>query len=365
MHHVCLVSDQPIPNFLPMLQPELKPIEVTLVVSEKMRNKATWLRKIIEAHQVHVTQDLSLGDISDINKMEDVFLCWLDTQKDKDGIALNVTGGNKPMAIAAQEAFRAAGLAVFYVDIATDLVSWVEPNAAPIQLSENLSVENVMSLNGFSITSSQFCSRVENVKWQALSTTLARDVKKWGPALGRLNGYATKAEERHSLDCGNVEENVLYWEELLSELYGNELIRDNHSLYFSSEAARRFCNGAWLEHLVFCAIKRLGFDKKAARMNVCIEDGSKNRNELDAVVVSHNMLYVIECKTKNMKFGDAASDAVYKLADLVRIGGLRARGILVSYRSLRDEDKRRAKIYGITVIDNLARLDELLEAAFR
>ena len=48
MNHVLLVSDQAMPNFLPVLNKELKPTTVTLAVSSKMQHRAQWLKNEIE-----------------------------------------------------------------------------------------------------------------------------------------------------------------------------------------------------------------------------------------------------------------------------------------------------------------------------
>ena len=44
MNHVLLVSAQPMPNFLPILDAALKPDSVTLVVSAQMKDRAEWLK---------------------------------------------------------------------------------------------------------------------------------------------------------------------------------------------------------------------------------------------------------------------------------------------------------------------------------
>ena len=61
MNHVCLVSDQPMPNFLPILNRRLKPESVTLVVSERMRARAEWLKREIAKHQVAILDDIDIG----------------------------------------------------------------------------------------------------------------------------------------------------------------------------------------------------------------------------------------------------------------------------------------------------------------
>ena len=48
------------------------------------------------------------------------------TQREGQSIALNVTGGNKLMALAAQAVAQAAGWPAFYVDVDTDQVVWLD-----------------------------------------------------------------------------------------------------------------------------------------------------------------------------------------------------------------------------------------------
>ena len=80
-----------------------------------------------------------------------------------------------------------------------------------------------------------------------------------------------------------------------------------------------------------------------------------------------NRLFFVECKTKRLVGDNLAAAAIYKLDALRKAGGLRIRGILVSFRRVRDGDKRRAEEANIKVIDQagLPRLKELLAAAIR
>ena len=61
MNHVLLVSQQAMPNFLPVLNRDLKPDSVTLVVSDGMRNRAEWLKNEIKKLQVEIKPDIEIG----------------------------------------------------------------------------------------------------------------------------------------------------------------------------------------------------------------------------------------------------------------------------------------------------------------
>lgn len=381
-HQMLLVSAQPMPNFLPILNQELKPESVTLVVSEKMKDRARWLKDEISKHQVEILPDIEIGNSeTDIAAVQDVLMKWADGHSELMGESvLNVTGGTKPMAIAAQEVFRMAGRPVFYVDVATDLVSWVSSdNRESVRLEKSPTLNQVLGLNGFRLESGDFKSEVENEKWRHFCDEIASSPSDWALAIGALNNLAAnsvdeseyargsaKRSDALRFQYGNHELAIPRWNEMLDMLHADELISGAtmHERFVSLEAAR-FCAGIWLEHFVFKKLKGFGFDRKRALMNARIVDEKDNRNEIDSIVVHGNTCYVIEDKTKNMKSrrdaANVADQAVYKLAQVSKSMGLRTKGILVSARNVRPEDKDRARAYGVEVIDWLPNLESDLK----
>lgn len=379
-HQLLLVSAQPMPNFLPILNSELKPEAVTLVVSDKMKDRAGWLKKEIAKHQVAVLPDIEIGNAeTDIAAIQDALMKWADEHKVlMEESVLNVTGGTKPMAIAAQEVFRMGGRPVFYVDVATDKVSWVSGSGEALQLEKSPNLSQFLGLNGFELESGDFTSIVENEKWRHFCDEIASSPSDWARALGSLNarassavdGYKSARNQREKSNAltfkyGSCELANAKWNEMLDMLHADELISGTTAAErFVSIEAARFCAGIWLEHYVFSMLKGFRFDRKHALMNATIKDEKGNRNELDSIVIHRNTCYVIEDKTKNMKVhGDVnvADQAVYKLAQLSRNMGLRAKGILVSARTVRPEDRDRARTYGVEIIDWLPDLEHRLK----
>ena len=121
--HVVLVSQQAAPNLLAAMDPSLKPAEVVLVVSNKMKERAVSLERVLKEGGVR-THRLPLTDEHDYSALESVLL-ELAAARGGESIALNVTGGTKLMALAAQSIALAAGWSVFYVDADTDEVIWL------------------------------------------------------------------------------------------------------------------------------------------------------------------------------------------------------------------------------------------------
>jgi len=366
MIHLCLVSDQPVPNLLPALDPSLRPETVVLAVSPEMEPQARHLEKALQRHGV-VTERFPLSDAYDLRLLTNRFLDFL-AEHEASSLALNVTGGTKPMAIAAQEAFRLAGKPVFYVGIQSDQLQWLDPDKAPVSLANGPGLATFLLAHGYQANIPGPRKLPET--WNAAADALAQQAGPWGRAIGRLNAIAKEAEERRSLEGRRIDNDEAGpWDEMLKTLYDSGVIAyyDDRKVRFTDDNARFFANGGWLEHFVYRTLRTLPALKDLS-MNVTVEDEKGNRNELDAAFLLHNRLYVVECKTR--RFGERGADApastaIYKLDALKRIGGLRTHGILVSYRQLRPEHKRRAEADGIQVVDggSLPRLREVLRLA--
>ena len=114
--HVCLVSGQAAPNLLPLLDAAIKPKRVELIVTPEMKKRAEYLEKIIRPKGIAVTLH-ELDSAADYDSIQELLLTVIGDYEDLGEIALNVTGGTKWMAIAAQEVFRSNDMPVFYVDI--------------------------------------------------------------------------------------------------------------------------------------------------------------------------------------------------------------------------------------------------------
>ena len=376
MHHLCLVSDQTMPNFLPVLNEALRPECVTLVVTPQKAGQAACLKACLTERGVRV-EELPIENATDLTALTDRFVDWIAAHENED-IVLNVTGGTKPMAIAAQEAFRMAGKPVFYVDIATDRVLWVGESAgAPIRLEKTPSMRTAVRLCGLDIEDSAIRSSARQ-EWLGFADAIAPDIHTWSRALGRLNLLASDAEAR---GCLSGDDRRLggaippRWQELKDLLCAHRLTAYPDTVEFLGEEERRFCNGVWLEHLVFGWVKReFGLTKEQVRLNVnvvsCMARQSV-RNEVDCLVFLHNTFYLLECKTSNLSRhtsegeGCAVDDTIYKIAQLTRQYGLRAKGAIVSARSVRAVDKRRAGLFGIEIFDDFPTLKERLRKFLR
>ena len=109
--HLCLVSDQPIPNLLLIVNAVTRPDKVVLAVTTDMqkKHKDKYLKDVLKKY-VKDIEELQIEDPYDIQKCCKVFVEWLLQQMAANPgaeICLNTTGGTKPMSLGAVSALSA------------------------------------------------------------------------------------------------------------------------------------------------------------------------------------------------------------------------------------------------------------------
>lgn len=361
--HLCLVSAQATPNLLPVLDEEWRPGKVVLATSPQMKASAEALGGVIRRKGIGVLVEfLELPDAYDYEALQDAFLGYLSTHE-VESVALNVTGGTKLMAVAAQEAFRADGRPVLYVSVESDEVIVIGQEARSRALSASLKVRDLLESHGFEVEQQQI--PVVNGEIRDLCARVVDHVSSAGRALGQLNFLAERAREAPGMRVRLTEAQLD--SRSLSDVMAlfaqaHQLRFEGPSVQFPSEAARFFVNGGWLEQHVFNAVQDLrGRDKRITdvAMNVkVIHPDGKTRNEADVAFLFRNTLHLIECKTANLSSDgaggdDKATEAIYKMEALLKLGGLRTRGMIVDYRgalSAHQPNLDRARAAGIEVV---------------
>ncbi len=359
--HVCLVSQQATPNLIPVLDSRTRPREVVLVVSPDMRERAKWLHEAFAARGIRVSECL-VADAWDIASVQEALLNLL-VRRDGETLALNVTGGTKPMAMAAQEVFRAGGHPVFYVHPERNEIIPLWPRGESIRMEDRVEISEYLAVHGFRELSRDKREFADG--HHLLCDEWVKEVERFGEPLRRVNGLAAKAKGVLRVGMGRSTRDDRV-REVLDKLdrYGIATV-EGETLTFPDEASRFFANGGWLELHVARVIEGLrevlGSPDTARSLQV--ESGDGVRNEIDVAFLSRNRLFLVECKSRRMQ-GDAQDgpgpETLYKLDSLTALGGLNTRGLLVSYQNVDDWDRKRAKELRIKIVQagelrNLAR----------
>jgi hypothetical protein len=378
--HLCLVSAQATPNLLPVLDEAWRPAKVVLACSAQMKAAAAALRAVIQTKcSGLVVETLDLPNAYDYGALSDAFLNYLAEHAD-EAIALNVTGGNKLMAVAAQEVFRSAGKPVFYVNVETDEVLVIGDasgeKATSQPLRAKLKVHEMLRAHGYTVPAQEQPQITRELR--DLTARLVDHVASAGRALGAINALARSVRDvpglKAELTPAQFDSRALM--DIVALFADADVLRQTgHVIQFKDEAARFFVNGGWLEAHVFEALQslraqydglsdvamgvRVGFASKA-------KDQARDKNEIDVAFLYRNTLHLIECKTANLAQsgkGDdnKATEALYKMESLLKLGGLRTRGMVVDYRgqlSQSEADRQRAAEAGIAIVSG-AQLKDL------
>lgn len=363
-----LVSDQAAPNLLAALDPLMKPQEVVLVVSKKMERRAEALKSVLSESGIKISQ-LSLPDEHSLSALEKSLLD-LASARDGESIAMNVTGGNKLMALAAYAVAQLAGWPSFYVDVDTDQIIWLEKNRPNQGLKQQLRLNHYLRGYGFGLKKGIDRPQI-NKDYQDLMSTLVQNVGTLEEAIGQMNWIGQHAEKEHTLSMKLTPRQLdsINLGALIRNFENAGIMRkQGDTVKFASDDARFFAKGGWLEYYVYQTVSHVTGDlairDKAA--NLRVQDSLGTESEIDVAFLAQNRLFAIECKTARMDSPEAtkANDTLHKLSDNCRrIGGLGTRGMLATYRSLRDSEMRLAKALNIEVVagNALARLDERLK----
>jgi hypothetical protein len=129
--HLCLVSDRPLANLIPLLQ--YRPDYVALGVSPKMQRQGQDFRQLLISLGAYTNERILSFAIPEqgIESIRDAALniqIELESRFPGCRIAYNATGGTKLMALAFAEVLRTdGGNPVFYTDTAQNCIEFIYP----------------------------------------------------------------------------------------------------------------------------------------------------------------------------------------------------------------------------------------------
>ena len=359
--HICLISGQPTPNLVPALSPDTRPKQVIMLVSAEMKEQAEYLKNVLRKYGVMTHEEMvpNAYDIGAIHKQVEEMIKKLTQKKDTPSIALNLTGGTKPMAIAAQTACFYNDIPYFYIRPDTNEVQLYTPvdgNMQTCKISSKLKLNDYLETHGFRLEQKLVSGiHILNDRVSDLQKSLVLNAHRFSEAIGIMNRLANEAERQKTLNIRIVEQDrTPDFDKLLDDFQAAGILSvSGDTLRFTSEGARFFANGGWLEDYVFDIVQKLPLQDCQKNCEVYRQSRFASKNEIDVAFMAKDRLYLIECKTRNFTRDEKiGQDTLYKLDSLLPdLGGLNARGMLVSYRQLDDATRKRANDNRIKVVE--------------
>ena len=193
---IMLVSEQAAPNLLAALDPKMKPKEAVLLVSQKMAARGDALKSVLQEAGIQ-TSRIVLPDEHNLAALENT-LMEVASQREGQSITLNLTGGTKLMALAAQSVAQLAQWPVFYVDVDTDQIIWLDKTQPAQALTQQLRINHY--LRGYGFTLNQGIERPQpNAAYQSLLQDLVLNVGSLEEPIGQLNWLGQQAESEGRL----------------------------------------------------------------------------------------------------------------------------------------------------------------------
>lgn len=366
--HLILISAQAVPNITPILDEQYRPKKVIMLVSADMRQRADWLESVIRSRVGNITR-WPVENAWDIEHIRDQVVDLLAVHH--ENIALNATGGTKPMSIAAYEVFRTFDKPIFYVHPEHDRIIWMHPADRPGgDLADRIKLPEFLKAFGAEVTAQGDHYGVPQ-RYRELTQTLVLNAETYTEPLRVLNAYAAKAKPALTAALEPKHRHYRQLEQLIEQFQDHRLLElKGGQLSFPSEEARFYINGGWLEQHVWgvCLNLKKTLALQDVGRSIEVERNHRNppiRNEMDIALLKDNRLYIIECKTHHDKSpaNNKNTQALYKLDSLKELlGGLQARAMLVSYNPPNKYDLQRAHDLGIAICAHrsLAQLSQKL-----
>lgn len=365
--HICLVSNQLLANYIPILM--LKPDHICLVSTASMEKSGMTRRFIAMLKEKDISHE-SYTDMPSTNMptIHDYALEVSSSIQEKypeASIILNITGGTKLMSQGFADVMDEDAQFI-YTDTQHNKLEYLPAShkTPPQSLKGVLTIADYLHANGarYHQALSQQQEWLNTVKQRkAMSKYLAQHSGELGSFLGVMNALANEALSEDGKTLETAQQSLRHqpqgsWKTALQRYHDANLIQwDGHrNIIFQTADTARYIGGIWLEEYVY----HIAYDEKPddvqSSVRISWEKSKKAHNELDVLMVHNNRMLVIECKT--MRFGrhDQAqkdADVLYKIDSLGDdLKGLYGNIWLVSAREPTPQMCDRAKDRRITLI---------------
>ncbi len=361
---ICILSmleQNPIDTVTPMLDADINSDRLVVAIFDKQAYLFERIKKVLQPRGIKVSCVFLPEEITTealVSFFEEVFTKEL-LEADTSEVVFNASGGAKRYLLAASEVSHQLGLSSFVIEPCCDELYWLRPRLRENgNLADKIGLKDYLFLNGYDVelSAQNELNRPELNETVRLWAKYCQDSEH---AMRKLNYLAYTARDNLiSAPWSANEDNDFRLAGIIKQAQEQGLLRVyNSALHFSSEEARFYLNGGWLEALVFSEISKIKRENpilQDAQQSLVVRQSANNNvtcNELDVIALANNKLHIIECKTKHFKQGNG-NDVVYKIDSLAdALGGLQARGAIVTFHQINQSTRDRAKLLSIRIFE--------------
>jgi hypothetical protein len=353
--HVCLVSDQPIPNLTTALQ--FHPDTVLLLYTDDRKAQKERLKAVLQTRRFKVEERVILPyDLQNvIQTCEAVLADYQDCE-----LSLNITGGTKISTLGAFQVFYSADKPIWYVNSRDHQIQQVSPGSDSLPIEANIT--------GWQQDEDAVQKRRPITKFLTeLAAAKERLIGELNKAVPDTNGL--------KLPCTIKLPVIPEMEELakLLEQLGFAK-RTGGGVSVATLEMANFLKGFWLEEHVYTTALGVGADEVKLNVTGTWDTAVKRppTNEFDVMIAKGTQLSIISCKTANpnrTREGEAESIGKEYLYELDSLGdtalGLFGKRMIASARPISNSYVRdRAGVMRIDLVDgkNILTLKDKLQS---
>jgi len=387
--HICIASEQTLPNLILTQVPELKPSAVFILSSQRMENEAKRLRFGLSKsgfaeNQIRIQTDMPDHDMNAIVAYGNTLIQTLRGDYPRHRWVLNATGGTKPMSNGLMQALRPYA-EILYCDTAHDRIEVLHPpGQANRKLPVNLiKLDSYLAAQGY-VTSEGKDQSGERMARRELTQYLVENATRLDGYFGSLNWAATQIDKNQPNDAWVKKPTATAEVEVHEHLIAAGMLENHNGQARMKQQARAYLGGGWLEEWCWVVGQQLEdanlgvhrLHRNRWGVNVRIDPYDQQRdprrpndyslNELDAAFVHRNRMLIVECKTGTQIADKDKSQAILNKLEVLgeHAAGRFATKWLLSARRVPKSGQilERAKRYRIEIIppEELPKLKERL-----
>ncbi|MBL7921144.1 MAG: DUF1887 family protein [Bacteroidia bacterium] len=313
-HQITLIGGQILPVYTGIV--ERKPDVVHVLYSKDSKQHYSVLKNVLSTKAINSYQIDPFNYEEIRKKVEEIIF-----DNDKEDFELNITGGTKIMAIAAQQVFNDLKFPIFYIDQKHVLFDISEKKSSPIL--NKINIETFLKLSGHS--KFQMCS---------LTDFTSEEIELAEFILTQINtGWYWKAHAKIYVNRKFQPVNPFHFvDKDITIIWDGKVfnfIRGAKTNSFSTKKALSIAfTGLWWEILIGKSVSKWSHAhefKMSVKIKSKVQDQT-DKNEIDIVLNTGKNLIFIECKA-----GDVTQDDINKIKAVSELyGGISSRSILVA-----------------------------------
>ncbi len=320
--HVGIIDQDPIRLVTPLLDNRTLSQHIVFIGADSQKEIFQRLHSVLAKRQI-TSEFFEIPSVANTSEIKLAVTQLAEQLKARgEAIKLNASCGLRHRLLSVYEVFRSYHWPIFVVEPNSDRLCWLYPEGKEdTQVEDRITIDDYLTIFGARGEFSEHNLPPQlDQKLYELGERWASNALELGPGLATLNYLATtcRKEQRLDVELSDKQQGYRELNMLLSDLVEAKIaIYQDGILTFTSEEARRFSNGEWLETLVHSTVRQIQQDMptiqdRSLNVQVYRQLGEREvRNELDVASVVNNKLHIIECKTKGMR--DDGDDTLYKL----------------------------------------------------